>query len=115
MELGLILKKVYSIARLVNSVLVVCVAFLLGSITTESLAGGCLKDSRQIRLDKQNSTKLSDYLCRPEAYPQARIRVQFQRLHGLAPGALLNSGSAPWVRSFYGTYRVLGNEVLREY
>jgi hypothetical protein len=88
---------------------------LLNSIATQSIAGGCLKDTRRIPLDKKNVAKLSDYLCRSEADPQTRVRVQFQRLRGLAPGVLLSGGSAPWVSAFYGKYRVVGNEIQQEY
>jgi hypothetical protein len=78
-------------------------------------AGGCLKDTRQTKVDQANAARLLDYLCTSEQDAQTRVRVQFQRLSGLATGAVLNGGSAPWLSALYGNYKVADNEVLKEY
>src|SRR5215203_255601 len=80
-----------------------------------ALAGGCLKDTRQIKVQGSNAVRLSDYLCRSDQDAQTRLRVQFQRLSGLAPGVVLNGGSAPWLDALYGKFQVVDNDVLKEY
>lgn len=77
-------------------------------------AGTCQKEAREVRLGKDNVVRLSNYLCRSGL--DARIRVQFQRLTGLAAGALLNDGTMPWTSAIYGErYRIISNDVLTEY
>jgi hypothetical protein len=96
----------------------VCVGLALTAIlaaTLEASAGACLKNAREIKLNKDNVVRLSDYLCRSDRDAQATVRVQFQRLSGLAAGALLHGGTAPWQRTLYGKYQIADNEVLREY
>lgn len=89
-------------------------AFLI-AFAGPALAGGCLKDTRQIKVGGANAVRLSDYLCRSDQDPQTRLRVQFQRLSGLAPGVVLNGGSAPWLGALYGKFQVADNDVLKEY
>jgi len=81
----------------------------------DAAAGKCLKDAREVRLDRKNVVRLSDYLCRSDSDPNAVIRVQFQRLTGLSAGVIVNGGSAPWMSALYGKYRLVDNDVLREY
>jgi hypothetical protein len=78
-------------------------------------AGGCLKDTRQIKVDQANVARLLGYLCTSDQDAQTRVRVQFQRLSGLATGVVLNGGSAPWLSALYGSYQVADNDVLKEY
>ncbi len=89
-------------------------AILLVS-TGVAAAGGCVKDTRQISLDRKNVARLSDYLCTSDHDPQTRLRVQSQRLSGLAAGVVLNGGTAPWLAALYGKYQVVNNDVLKEY
>jgi hypothetical protein len=95
-----------------------CAGFAFAAVlaaTLEASAGGCLKNAREIKLNNDNVVRLSDYLCRSDRDAQGAARVQFQRLSGLAAGALLNGGTAPWQRTLYGNYKIANNEVLREY
>lgn len=85
------------------------------AVVTDAHAGTCRKDAREISLSKDNVVRLNDYLCRSDRDPQAEVRVQFQRLSGLAAGALLNSGTAPWHEVLYGKHRIVSNDVLKEY
>ena len=78
-------------------------------------AGGCLKDTRQTKVDQANVARLLGYLCTSDQDAQTRVRVQFQRLSGLATGVVLNGGSAPWLSALYGNYQVADNDVLKEY
>ncbi|WP_316227167.1 MULTISPECIES: hypothetical protein [unclassified Bradyrhizobium] len=78
-------------------------------------AGGCLKDTRRIRVDTANVARLQGYLCTSDTDVQTRVQVQFQRLSGLATGVVLNGGSAPWLPALYGSYQVVDNDVLKEY
>ena len=78
-------------------------------------AGGCLKDTRQTKVDQSNVARLLGYLCTSDQDAQTRVRVQFQRLSGLATGVVLNGGSAPWLSALYGNYQVANNDVLKEY
>lgn len=78
-------------------------------------AGGCLKETREIKVDKANVARLLGYLCTSDQDSQTRVRVQFQRLSRLAPGVVLNGGSAPWLSTLYGNYQVADNTVLKEY
>jgi len=91
-----------------------CLAFF-STGTHEALAGTCRKDAREVRLGQDSVIRLSEYQCRSDRDPQAQVRVQFQRLSGLAAGALLNSGAAPWHDVLYGKYRIVSNDVLKEY
>jgi hypothetical protein len=96
------------------------VSFVVAAIAALSAeaaaaAGGCLKDTRQTKVDQANVARLLDYLCTSNQDAQTRIRVQFQRLSGLATGVVLNGGSAPWLSSLYGNYQVVNNDVLKEY
>ena len=86
------------------------------AVIVDAHAGTCRKDAREIRLRKDSVIRLSDYRCRSDRDAQAQIRVQFQRLTGLVPGALLNGGSSPWSAILYGAHpRILSNATLTEY
>ncbi len=98
---------------LIVSFVVAAIAAL--SAETAAAAGGCLKDTRQTKVDQANVARLLDYLCTSNQDAQTRVRVQFQRLSGLATGVVLNGGSAPWLSSLYGNYQVVNNDVLKEY
>src|SRR5262249_40899018 len=78
-------------------------------------AGTCRKDAREINRSDDKVVQLGGYVCRSDRDPLAQVRVEFQRLSGLAAGALLNNGSAPWTATLYGKYRIVDNEVLKEY
>jgi hypothetical protein len=97
------------------ALLIVIVLVTLGDGTySVGHSGTCRKDTREVAL-KDNVLKLKDYVCRSDRDPQTQIRIQFQRLSGLAPGALLNGGAAPWQSVLYGEHQIVGNDVLNEY
>src|SRR5262245_40157275 len=85
------------------------------AVNWPAVAGQCLKDQREIKLDKDNVVRLRDYRCRLDRDPTAALRVQFQRLTDSPAGVLLLGGEAPLFNELYGTRKVLDNEVLREY
>jgi hypothetical protein len=85
------------------------------SIATSAAAGTCRKNTREIALGRGNVLQLKDYVCRNDRDPRTQVRVQFQRLSGLAAGALLYSGRAPWTSALYGKHRIVSNGVLGEY
>jgi hypothetical protein len=90
--------------------------FIGASASIGAHAGGCLKDAREVRLNKESVVRLSEYLCRSDNDAQAQVRVQFQRLTGLAGGALLNGGNMPWTTTLYGNQRqIVSNDALLEY
>lgn len=78
-------------------------------------AGGCLKDTRQTKVDRANVVRLLGYFCTSDRDAQTRVRVQFQRLSGLATGVVLNGGAAPWLSALYGNYQIVNNDVFKEY
>ncbi len=98
----------FSVSFLVAAVVV---ALSAGAAT----AGGCLKDTRQTKVGQGNVARLLGYLCTSDQDAQTRVRVQFQRLSGLATGVVLNGGSAPWLSALYGNHQVADNDVLKEY
>src|SRR5262249_2160909 len=97
------------------SVLPLVVAAVVALSAGTAAAGGCLKDTRQTKVDQAHVARLLDYLCTGDRDAQTRVRVQFQRLSGLASGVVLNGGSAPWLSALYGNYQVADNDVLKEY
>jgi hypothetical protein len=88
---------------------------IIGLSAGAARAGGCLRDTRQSKVDQTNVARLLGYLCTSDLDVQTRIRVQFQRLSGLATGVVLNGGSSPWLPTLYGNYQVANNDVLKEY
>lgn len=90
-------------------------AVVVASSAGAAAAGGCLEDTRQTKVDEANVAQLLGYLCTSDQDAQTRVRVQFQRLSGLATGVVLNGGSAPWLSALYGNYQVADNDVLKEY
>src|SRR5215211_2304442 len=95
------------------SFLVVAVVAALSA--NSAVAGGCLKDTRRFKVDQAKVARLLDYLCTSDQDAQTRVRVQFQRMSGLAPGVVLHGGSAPWLPALYGNYQVAENDVLKEF
>ena len=101
--------------KLVTGLTVVIALLVFESAVAGVSAGTCRKDGREISVSKKNVVRLSDYVCRSDRDAASAVRIQFQRLSGLAAGALLNSGSTPWDRALYGKYRIAENDVLKEY
>ena len=97
------------------SVLLLMAAIVVALSAGAAVAGGCLKETRQIKVDQAHVARLLGYLCTSDQDAQTRVRVQFQRLSGLASGVVLNGGSAPWLSALYGNYQVADNDVLKEY
>jgi hypothetical protein len=91
------------------------VAAVVVATDSRTAAAGCLKDTRQTKVDQAHVARLLDYLCTGDHDAQTRVRVQFQRLSDLASGVVLNGGSAPWLSALYGKYQVADNDVLKEY
>src|SRR5262245_23215010 len=73
------------------SLVLVLTAF--GLVDTDAHAGTCQKDTREITFSKSEVIRLNEYSCRSDHDSQVEVRIQFQRLSGLAPGSLLNGGS----------------------
>jgi hypothetical protein len=96
------------------SVLLLVAAVVVALSAGAAAAGGCLKDTRRTKVG-QGHVALLGYLCTGEQDAQTRVRVQFQRLSGLATGVVLSGGSAPWLSALYGNYQVADNDVLKEY
>jgi len=90
-------------------------AVVIALSAVSAAAGGCLKDTRQTKVDQANVVRLLDYLCTSDVDAKTRVRVQFQRLSGFTPGVVLNGGSAPWRSALYGNYQVADNDVFKEY
>ena len=102
--------------RLRSSSVSFLVAALVVALSAGAVAaGGCLKDTRQTKIDQGKVARLLGYLCTSDEDAQTRVLVQFQRLSGVAPGVVFNGGSAPWRSALYGNYQVADNTVLKEY
>ncbi len=107
-------------AKLVFKAIVATVAFVGASLAATlipqpAMAGSCLSDIRETKIDDTQSVRLRELRCRADRDPAVSIGVQFQRLDEIAAGVLLNNGKAPWFDRLYGKTRVLENEVLQEY
>ncbi len=99
--------------RLVTTILLISSAIAFSA--TIAVAGSCLHDEREVKIDTVNAIKLRELRCRLDRDPSVSIGVQFQRLNEHAAGVLLNKGKAPWFESLYPKTRLVENDVLREY
>ena len=81
---------------------------------TDARAGRCLKDDREVKLDK-SSVRIGHYLCRTDkGRERAAFSVEFFRLSEALASTVIREAPAPLARELLGTYKIVGNDVLAE-